>query len=179
MRRLLAALVLIVIAIASLLLFIWYTRFGRFQPYVDTTVAGLTPAEKNISPAAAHVFKKIDGPIMGYAVSRAFISQLSGTRLRSIEWNLRGMIWSLLLPRRLSNDQMLWLYAHFMAFEGGNGIVYGAQHYFGKTPAQLSETEALTLITIARSPRAYSPTRNPVRYRYMFNLNLSRLRTTG
>jgi membrane peptidoglycan carboxypeptidase len=43
--------------------------------------------------------------------------------------------------------------------------VYGARHYYGKAPGQLSEREVLELLVISRSPSAYSPSAHPERFR--------------
>jgi membrane carboxypeptidase/penicillin-binding protein PbpC len=60
---------------------------------------------------------------------------------------------------------MLALYAHFMQFEGGRGLTYGAEHYYGSLPSELSDREALELFVISKSPAENSPSKNPGRFR--------------
>jgi hypothetical protein len=143
-----------------------YTRFLRYQPAVDRLYAGLSPEDRTLSGPARRVFETIEPDSMRtYDISKSLLFQVAPSPVRMGEWHLRNTLWVWLLPRRFDPEKRLLLFAHFLPLEGGSGVGYGAHKYFGKSPNQLSETEALQLLTIARSPAAYSPTGHPDRFR--------------
>ena len=75
----------------------------------------------------------------------------------------RELAWQYVLPLRYSYSERLALHVHFLPFDGGTGLAYGAKHYLGKEPRELSRQEMLTLLAISRNPKANSPSLHPSR----------------
>ncbi|HEX8252187.1 MAG TPA: transglycosylase domain-containing protein [Thermoanaerobaculia bacterium] len=170
MRKVFA--VIAIWAAILLLLVLWfaYSRFYRYQADVERVVASITAEERGLSAEARDVFVTLEGESLVWTVSRGLLGEVAPARVRMSEWHLRGLLWSVLLPRRVSDEELLLLYARLMAFEEGRGVVYGARRYFGKTPAQLTADDAIALTVIARSPRLYSPTHRPRDFKRMVAL---------
>ncbi len=142
-----------------------HRHYLRHIPAVDSIVRGLPPAEASPPEAITNPILKLNSHGFERFVVRCLVTEFYPEPIRMLDWNLRGFVWLQLLPRHLTRTQMLGLYAHFMQFEGGRGLIYGARHYYGKAPEQLTEREALELFVISENPQRYSPTENPQRFR--------------
>lgn len=154
------------ILLAALLAYLSYSTFFRYQVGVDKIYEAIPQNEKHLSSAARRVFTTLEPEShLSYLVSTWLLSELTPQHVRMAEWHMRNAFWMLLLPHRIGPEARIVLYAHYLPLEGGRGVAYGAQKYFGKLPSQLSETDALILFTIARSPSANSPTLCPDRFR--------------
>lgn len=66
------------------------------------------------------------------------------------------------IEKQYSKQQIFEMYANTIYF-GNNyyGIAQAAQGYFGKTPAELTDAEAVLLAGLPNAPSLYSPTANP------------------
>jgi len=172
LRILLIGTTLVVGLIASGLAYFAYTRFFRYQAAVDAIYENIPAEEHRLSAAVRGVLEKTEpDSVRTSVVSRSLLSQLAPGHVRMGEWNLRGMLWVCLLPWRFGPEQRLVLFAHELPFEGGFGLTYGARRYFGKRPSQLSESEALQLVT-----RSFSP-RNPDVFQQRLEIMTQRYRT--
>lgn len=149
-----------------------YTRFFRYQAAVDRIYENIPAEEHRLSAAVRGVLEKTEADsVRTWVVARSLLSQILPGRVRTAEWNIRGMLWNWLLPRRFDPEQRLVLFAHELPFEGGLGLTYGARQYFGKRPSQLNESEALQLVAMSFSPR------NPDRFRRRLEIMTQRYRT--
>ena len=132
---------------------------------VDSILRQLPPEEASPPGVITGPISKLHTNGFEFFVTRSLVSEFYQQPPRMLDWHLRNFVWLQLLPRRLNRTELLGLYVHFMQFEGGRGLVYGAHHYYGKAPHQLTEREALELFVISQDPHGYSPTENPERFR--------------
>ncbi len=66
------------------------------------------------------------------------------------------------IEKNYSKQQIFEMYANTIYFGSGYyGIAQAAQGYFGKTPAQLTDAEAVVLAGLPNAPSLYSPKGNP------------------
>ncbi|MGH1351163.1 MAG: transglycosylase domain-containing protein [Methyloligellaceae bacterium] len=80
---------------------------------------------------------------------------------RSYTRKIEEMLLSFWIEYRFSKDQILELYLNRIYFGAGNyGIEAAAQHYFGKSVAEISIYESAMLAGLIKSPTYYSPTTN-------------------
>jgi len=80
---------------------------------------------------------------------------------RTLAAKLREAVLAIKLERRLSKEQILWLYLNRAPY--GNrtfGVEAAAQAYLGKPAARLSLAEAALLSALPRSPAGYNPYRH-------------------
>jgi hypothetical protein len=177
LRYLLLAASVVLALSASVLAYFAYTRFFRYQRAVDKIYERIPAEERQMSAPARRVMERTEpDSTRTNIVSRYLLSEIAPARVRIAEWNVRGMLWMWLLPRRFDPEQRLNLFAHFLAFEGGSGIAYGARKYLGKSASQLTEDEALKLMAISASPLAYSPAKHPDRFRQRLKITTDRYR---
>jgi hypothetical protein len=142
-----------------------YRHYVAHLPAVDAIVRELSDEELSPAAAVTQTISKLANPGLESFVARSLIGELHPQPVRMLHWHLRGFLWANLLPHHLTDTEMLGLYLHFMQFEGGRGLIYGAGHYYGKVPAELTEREVLELFAISVSPSANSPTHNPERFK--------------
>jgi len=154
-----------------------YTRFFRYQAEVDTVYGRIPAEDRHVSAAVRRVLEKVEpDSTRTWIVSRSLLAQIAPARVGRAEWNLRGVLWDWLLPRRFDPEQRLILFAHVLPFDGGSGLTYGAGKYFGKRASELDESEALQLLAIAFSPRHELAT-HPDRFRQRLQTMTQRYRT--
>lgn len=151
--------------VATLLATAGYVGFvtAREFPRVDRILATLPIGEVMRPPAFDRLVLELDRQRYPAWVARSLVAQPGSERPQPAAWHSRNLAWRLVLPLRYREEERLALYAHFLPFEGGSGLAYGARRYFAKSPAELSDEEILQLLVISRSPSLYSPTRNPGR----------------
>ena len=70
------------------------------------------------------------------------------------------MAWA--LEREYTKDEILELYINVIYYgDGCTGITAAAQHYFGKSPSELTDYECTLLAGVPNAPSIYAPTANP------------------
>ena len=179
MRKFLISLVLLLILSATAMGWLVYSRFWRYQTSVDQIRRSLPRDERSMSREAANVIKTLEAQGMPWIVSRNILADVAPEPVPISEWQVRGMIWESLLPRRLSNEEITVLYAHYMQFEGGSGLAFGSQKYFGTSPRQLTADQAIQLCVIAHSPKRYSPSHHPEAFSSAVARYRAKYRTAG
>ena len=163
-RSIAVAFAVIVVIIACLATYLSYTRFYRYQDQVDHFVASIPSEDRVVSPSAQDVFEKLDGQAMTWIATRCLLQQVAPARVPMSEWHVRGLIWQVLLPRRLPHDKIMAVYTHCMYSRDANGISAVSKAVYGKPASELTTSEAIGLVAISRQPSA-SPDRNPERFR--------------
>ena len=76
----------------------------------------------------------------------------------TITRKIREFITSIQLERNFTKEEILEFYLNVVYFgRGAYGIASASQSYFGKSPAELTLSEAATLIALLRGPAYYDP----------------------
>ena len=82
---------------------------------------------------------------------------LSRSAIRAAE-----MFAALAIEKQYNKEQIFEMYVNTIYFGSGHyGIGEAAQGYFGKTPLQLTDAEAVMLAGLPNAPSAYSPNSSP------------------
>jgi penicillin-binding protein 1A len=83
---------------------------------------------------------------------------------RSLKRKVQEMYLSLRLEKKLSKEEILWLYLNQIYFGHGRyGIEEAARYYFGKSVTEVNAGEAAVLASLPKAPEEISPRRNPER----------------
>ena len=113
--------------------------------------------EKNLSSEQSEIFRKLKLVENDTSSTNRLIMRcLNNERISNRDYVLYGITWNIMLPLWYNYTERLILYLHLMPFSGGNGLKYGAQHYFSKSINELTQDELLRLIAISRSPTNFS-----------------------
>lgn len=94
---------------------------------------------------------------------------------KPIEWVIAVEI-----ERYYTKDEIMTLYLNYFDFlHNAVGIKTAANVYFGKTPSELTITEAATLIGMCKNPSWFNPVRDAERCRQRRNVVLSQMVKSG
>src|SRR5436309_16036912 len=108
LRILLVGLTLVVGLTAIGFAYFSYTRFFRYQAEVDKIYERIPAEDRQFSAAVRRVLEKTEpDSTRTWIVSRSLLAQIAPARVGRAEWNLRGMVWDWLLPRRFDPAQRL------------------------------------------------------------------------
>ncbi|HEX9657261.1 MAG TPA: PBP1A family penicillin-binding protein [Bacteroidota bacterium] len=100
--------------------------------------------------------------------------------LETINRKLREFMTSVQLERSFTKAEILEFYFNVVYFgRGSYGISAAAQQYFGKIPAELTLTEAATLIALLKGPSIYDPWNHPDRAVARRNIVLGQMEKYG
>lgn len=156
----------IVIAGVVLLAAAGLARFAQVHVFAHRDrVAALLAGQANPPPRVVDVVMTVEGTYATSWAARSLVAEMRDRPMPTLERHLAGALWWVWLSGTLEDAEIAALYAHFLPFEGGTGLAYGAQHYFAKSPADMTVEEVLGLIAIGRAPARYSPRRAPERHR--------------
>ena len=155
-------LVLSVFVCSSLLgawLLAWcYYSFFQYRTEIEQLLNELPLAEKDLPHDVKEIFVK--GRLLenDYRWHDRLLYKCRGIQgMKKLEIKSHEITWHMLIPLTLNEQEQISLYAHLMPFEDGEGLNYGANHYFSKSVNELTIDEILTLVVIARSPSYYLP----------------------
>lgn len=113
-------------------------------------------------------------------ITQQVIKNMTGNSEVSLTRKLQEILYARDLERNLDKSEILELYLNIIHFSDGcDGIVAAADHYFSKTPQELSVAESATLAAITNSPSYYNPIRHPEHNLARRNLILSEMHTQG
>ncbi|MBI3090573.1 MAG: PBP1A family penicillin-binding protein [Candidatus Tectomicrobia bacterium] len=83
---------------------------------------------------------------------------------RTLMRKLREALLAMLIERRYTKDEILWLYLNQIYLgSGAYGVEAAAQTYFSKNASALTLPEAALIAGLPQAPSAYTPFRNPAR----------------
>jgi penicillin-binding protein 2D len=86
------------------------------------------------------------------------------THERSVSRKVKEIELARLLEKKFSKDELLLLYLNTVYFgNGAYGIWAAAREYFQKDPAELTITQAATLVGLVQAPSRYNPAKHPDR----------------
>ena len=95
-------------------------------------------------------------------ITQQLIKNISGDNERSALRKVTEIIRAVNIEYSHSKEEIFELYLNIIPMgEGIIGVGLAAEHYFGKTPNELTNGEAATLIGITNAPTRYNPHNNP------------------
>ena len=98
----------------------------------------------------------------GSTITQQMVKGLLLNPERTIRRKIREMILARNIEQRLTKQEILYLYLNQIYFgHGAYGLAEASRSYFGKTPAELTISEAAQLAGLPKAPSRYSPRRNP------------------
>ncbi len=118
---------------------------------------------KGISPESilrAILVNITDGEITqgGSTLTQQFVKNVFLTPEQSIERKFEEAILSLMLEDKYSKNEILEMYLNTTYFgAGATGIAEASRTYFGKTPSELTLTEAALIAALPYAPSALNP----------------------
>lgn len=108
------------------------------------------------------------------SVKAFVVDSLAARPERELNWQVRRLVWMLLIENHLSESEILALYFHFRRYGHGNNLAQAANYRFGKSLSDLSPSEVVTLQAAGRAPEYFS--RNPDALRRMEDVFMARYR---
>lgn len=110
-------------------------------------------------------------------ITQQLVKNMTGNDTVSISRKLQEILYALDLERQLDKTQILEMYLNIIHFSDHcNGIVQASNHYFGKSPQELTIAEAASIAAITNNPSYYNPIRHPENNLKRRNLILSEMR---
>ena len=70
-------------------------------------------------------------------------------------WQFNGMLWYLLLPAYLNEDELFYLWCHYALYTDDWGLNHAAIKFYGKPILQLTLEQQASLMAMVRSPTWY------------------------
>ncbi len=140
----------------------------------NAIIAVVSSEDQNFSEHNGFDFEAIEKAMAHNKVSKKKIgaSTISQQTAKNVflwqgrNWIRKGLeaYFTLLIELFWSKDRILEMYLNVVEFgDGIYGIEAAAQHYYGKSAADLNKSEAAMLAAILPNPLKYSPT-NPTKY---------------
>lgn len=113
-------------------------------------------------------------------ITQQLVKNLTGENEISIRRKLQEVFFARDLERNLDKTEILERYLNILPLSDGcRGIVSGAEHFFGKSAADLSLAECATLAAITNNPSYYHPVKYPDHTLSRRNLILSEMQKQG
>ena len=129
-------------------------RYSESTTDVRRVINAIAPEEMAIPALAVVVHARLDGRFHANAwAARQVIWAIHDQDDPKGDWHLRNMAQTILIPFQTTERERAALVWSRTGFLDGGGLAFGAEKYFGKMPAELSEEEMVRLWVIARSPR--------------------------
>ncbi|HZD54808.1 MAG TPA: biosynthetic peptidoglycan transglycosylase, partial [Candidatus Aquicultoraceae bacterium] len=98
----------------------------------------------------------------GSTITQQTVKNLFLTHEKSISRKLKEMILAYRMERKMTKEEILYLYLNQIYLgEGAYGIEAAARSYFGKGVGELSVAEGALLAGLPKAPNRYSPRTNP------------------
>lgn len=98
----------------------------------------------------------------GSTITQQLIKNVTGENEITWQRKLREIFYALDLERRMDKSEILEWYLNIVPFSDGCiGIVSAADHYYSKSPSELTLAECASLAAIINSPSYYNPIRHP------------------
>ncbi len=98
----------------------------------------------------------------GSTITQQTVKNLFLTPEKSVRRKVKEMILAYRIERKLTKEEILFLYLNQIYLgDGAYGVEAAARSYFGKGIGEVNLAEAALLAGLAKAPSAYSPRQNP------------------
>ena len=98
----------------------------------------------------------------GSTITQQLAKNTLFTQEKHLAHKAAEMFAALAIEKQYNKEQIFEMYVNTIYFGSGHyGIGEAAQGYFGKTPLQLTDAEAVMLAGLPNAPSAYSPNSSP------------------
>ncbi len=113
-------------------------------------------------------------------ITQQTVKNVTGQNQVTLKRKFQEILYALDLERNLGKDEIMELYLNVISFSDGCvGIGEAAEHYYSKSPAELTAAECATIAAITNHPSYYNPIRNPENNLYRRNLILREMQAQG
>lgn len=113
-------------------------------------------------------------------ITQQLVKNITGEKEISARRKLQEVFFARDLERKLDKTEILERYLNILPLSDGcEGIAAAAEHYFGKSAADLTLPECATLAAITNNPSYYNPIRHPDHAKARRDLILSEMRRQG
>jgi len=113
-------------------------------------------------------------------ITQQLVKNLTGENEITVHRKLQEVFFARDLERNLDKTEILERYLNLLPLSDGCvGIAVGAEHFFGKSAAELTLSECATLAAITNNPSYYHPTKYPDHTIERRNLILSEMQKQG
>ena len=117
---------------------------------------------KRTSLAMLNYFLRLRPKFGGSTITQQLIKNISGDNEQTVTRKLSEMIRATHIENVHSKEEIFELYLNIIPMgEGISGVGLASEYYFGKTPSELTNAEAATLVGITNAPTKYNPRQNP------------------
>ena len=116
----------------------------------------------------------------GSTITQQLIKNVTGATDVTWKRKLQEILYALDLERQMDKSEIMEWYLKIIPFSDGcEGVSEAAEHYFSKTPQELTLAECATLAAITNRPSYYNPIRYPQNNMERRNLILTQMREQG
>jgi len=117
--------------------------------------------KRTVAAIINHVFK-FTRSFGASTITQQVVKNISGDNETKVSRKLKEILRAFNLERNHSKDDIFELYLNIVPMSGNvYGVGAASEIYFGKEPAELSLSEAATLVGITNAPTKYNPYTNP------------------
>jgi len=148
-----------------------FTSYGELpQIYIDAVISAEDKRFEEhcgidllaIARAAWTDIKTLSFAEGGSTITQQIAKNLLFTQDKKIERKFAEVFAALALEKEYDKEELFEIYVNTIYFgDGYYGIYDAAQGYFGKTPSELTDYEAVMLAGLPNAPSDYSPSGNP------------------
>ncbi|MBE6589508.1 MAG: hypothetical protein E7643_04950 [Ruminococcaceae bacterium] len=113
-------------------------------------------------------------------ITQQLVKNMTGNNDITWKRKLQEIVYASDLEKHLSKDEIMELYLNVIHFSDNcNGINAAAEHYFSKSPSELSIAECASIAAITNSPTYYNPIHHPENNLERRNLILLEMKKQG
>ncbi len=130
--------------------------------------------------ATANYALGFSGRFGASTITQQLVKNLTGNSDISAARKIQEIFYACELERRLDKTEIMELYLNIICFaDQCDGITAAAEHYFSKSPSELTLAECATIAAITNNPSYYNPIRHPENNLKRRNLILGEMHEDG
>ena len=117
---------------------------------------------KRTAFAFLNYFLHIKPKFGGSTITQQVVKNISGDNDQTVIRKLSEILRAREFEKNHTKDEILELYLNIVPMgDRISGVGLASEHYFGRSPSELSLSEAATLVGITNAPRKYDPIKHP------------------